>query len=369
MLAYTYVGYPVVLYIISMWHDEPYAGARELTGLSVIIPAYNEEHIIEKRIQNILAAKYPQYRVEIIVVSDASTDRTNEIVQGFGRQGVKLIVNPERKGKTYGLNRAVESAQYPILVFTDSNAMFEPSALSSMVKWFANPSVGLVTGSTKYFSENEFGQVAVNMDFYTKFERWIKTNESRVRSCVGADGAIFAMRKSLYRALDVTDINDLVLPLDVVRQGFRVMLDTEAFCLEEHATTSAKEYQRQVRIAVRTIRALIHHRDLFNLFEYGAYSWMLLSHKLLRFIFPWTSILFVFLNILLLFSGSYFYTISFICLLMIILLPLVSFRKENNSRLLFFLRSFMDLNLAILTGWIMVFRGDTFATWGENGKN
>ena len=132
ILIYTYIGYPVIISVISRCIYRPCNRGNNLPGLSIVFSAYNEAQVIQEKIQNALAIDYPQNLIEIIVVSDASTDLTNEIVGRFENRGVQLIVNSKRKGKTYGLNRAVEVAKNPILVFTDSNAMFEPNALSSL---------------------------------------------------------------------------------------------------------------------------------------------------------------------------------------------------------------------------------------------
>jgi len=367
ILIYTYFGYPLIIYGISRFIHRPCNRGDNLPGLSIVFSAYNEAEVIQEKIQKSLTIDYPQNLVEIIVISDASTDMTNEIVRRFENQGVQLVVNSKRMGKTYGLNRAAEIAKNPILVFTDSNAMFEPNALTSLVRYFNDPTVGLVTGSTKYFSRNESDQIVKNIDSYTKLERWIKVNESRIGSCVGADGAIFAMRRDLYKPLANTDINDFVLPLAVVRQGFRAIFDAEAFCLEEHAVDSTGEYQRQIRIATRTIHALIRHADLFNLFRYGGYSWMLASHKLLRFIFPWVALAFFAANIVLIFTPSYIYKVSLLSILILLSLSLLC--RIVSNKVLTVLMAFFDLNLAILTGWIMVFRRQTFVSWGEGEKN
>jgi len=225
----------------------------------------------------------------------------------------------------------------------------------------------LVTGSTKYFSRNDSDQIVKNIDSYTKLERWIKVNESRIGSCVGADGAIFAMRRDLYRPLANSDINDFVLPLAVVRQGFRAIFDSEAFCLEEHAVNTTGEYQRQIRIATRTIHALIRHADLLNFFRYGGFSWMLVSHKLLRFIFPWVALAFFAINTVLIFTPSYIYKVSLISILALLSLSLLC--RIVSHKILSILMAFFDLNLAILTGWIKVFRRQTFVSWGGEEKN
>ncbi len=333
----------------------------ELPTLSIIVPAYNEEEVIIKRLQNILNIDYPQELIQIIVVSDASTDNTNELITGFKEKRVHLIVNKRRRGKTYGLNRACEIAKGEILIFTDANAMFDTQALRIMVRNFADPKVGLVTGSTNYYDRNEDGSMILLMGLYTRFERWIKALESRVVSCVGADGAVFGLRKALYRPLIEADINDFVTPLDVVRQGYRVIFDPRVFCVEEHSTNESEEFWRQVRIANRTIRAIITHRDLLNPFCYGFFAWMLWSHKVLRFLFPWFALILLGTNLILAFSLWTIYKASAVCFMILVITIVLSKNYKQASFSL--LRSFMNMNQAFLVAWFKVFKKQTIVVW------
>ena len=336
----------------------------ELPALSIVIPAYNEEENIAQKIQNALNIDYPQQLIEIIVVSDASTDRTNDLVASFKEKGVHLIVNKQRCGKSYGLNRACEIAKGEILIFTDANAMFEREALRIMVLNFADPKVGLVTGSTNYYARNDDGSLIMTMGLYTRFERWIKDLESRIESCVGADGAVFGLRRSLYRPLAGTDINDFVTPLDVVRQGYRVVFDGSVLCAEEHSTDESEEFWRQVRIANRTIRALITHRDLLNPFRYGLFTWMLWSHKLLRFLFPWFALFLLGTNLILVFSEWPMYKASALCF--VILFVAITLYKNYKQASFTLLRSFMSMNYAFLVAWFMVFKKKTVVVWEKD---
>lgn len=365
-LFYPYLIYPILLIMVFATRRLPpsTSASSGLPPLSIVIPAYNEEEIIAQKIQNALNIDYPEELIQIIVVSDASTDRTNELVAGFKDKGVYLIVNKQRRGKTYGLNRACEIANGEILIFTDANAMFDTQALRIMVLNFADPKVGLVTGSTNYYARNEDGSMILLMGLYTRFERWIKSLESRVMSCVGADGAVFGLRKALYRPLAEGDINDFVTPLDVVRQGYRVIFDPRVFCVEEHSTDESGEFWRQVRIANRTIRALITHRDLLNPFRYGFFAWMLWSHKALRFLFPWFALLLLGANVILAFSMWHIYKASAVCFI-ILLITIVLFRKSEHA-LFSLLRSFTSMNQAFLVAWFKVFKKQTIVVWEKD---
>jgi len=366
LLFYPYLGYPILLYVVSILRKLPLSMSQgaDLPTLSIIVPAYNEEEVITKRLQNILNIDYPQQLMQIIVVSDASTDRTNELVKGFKETRVRLIVNKQRHGKTYGLNRACDMATGEILIFTDANAMFDTQALRIMVRNFADPKVGLVTGSTNYYARNEDGSTILLMGLYTRFERWIKALESRVMSCVGADGAVFGLRKALYRPLAEADINDFVTPLDVVRQGYRVIFDPRVFCVEEHSTDESEEFWRQVRIANRTIRAIITHRDLLNPFCYGFFAWMLWSHKVLRFLFPWFALILLGTNLILVFSLWPIYKASAACFIFLLMTFVLS--RKSEHALFSLLRSFMNMNQAFLVAWFKVFKKQTVVVWEKD---
>jgi cellulose synthase/poly-beta-1,6-N-acetylglucosamine synthase-like glycosyltransferase len=220
-----------------------------------------------------------------VVVSDASSDRTNDIARSFEPDGVRLIVQETRRGKTAGLNRAMGAVRGDIVVFTDANASFPAEAIRSLVAYFENPDVGLVTGYTRY-TRMPGGETADGTNAYTSLERTIKRAESRWGCCVGADGAIFAMRRSLYRPLRDDDINDFVLPLATIDQGYKCLLAEDVYCLENPGQTLTSEFRRQSRITNRLLRAIQRHAHLLNPRRFPAFSFFLFSHKVVRLIVP-----------------------------------------------------------------------------------
>ncbi len=368
LIIYPYLLYPLAIFCLAKCRPKnSFMEAADLVNLTMIIPAYNEEDVIEAKIENTLELDYPPEKIEIIVVSDASSDGTNEIVKKYVSRGVRLIENKERKGKTFGLNRAYEEAQGDVLIFTDADAYFESNTLRMLTRHFSNPQIGLVTGSTKYRGRDEDDQQVENMGLYTRFERWLKNQESQIHSCVGADGAVFAMRRDLYRPLDEKDINDFVLPLDVVRQGYRAVIDLEAFCIEESIIGQHGEFHRQVRIANRTVRALYVHRDLLNPFRYGLFSWMLWSHRVARLKLPWFVLLemIVALTLLLVTEGLFF---KYVTVIMVCLLMLIIMLKESQGKLASFLGMFVSLNLAYALGGLKALNRQTIVTW-ENKQD
>jgi len=286
--VYAYVGFPALATVLGAVCPRGRAvidRRREPRDVTVVISAYNEEQSLEAKIRNVLATDYPRELLDVLIVSDASTDRTNEIARSFRRERVKLLVEPVRNGKSMGLNHAMEVVRGHIVVFTDANASFEPDTIPKLVRYFADPVVGLVTGYTRYETRGA-GEVAKVTNLYTSLERAIKTAESRWGCCVGADGAVFAMRRRLFRPLRHDDINDFVIPLDVIMQGAECVFAVDAACAEPTGSSVGSEFRRQARITNRTLRALWRRIGLLNLFHFGWFSFFLFSHKVVRFLVP-----------------------------------------------------------------------------------
>lgn len=191
LVLYPYVVYPVLLKALCLFRSRAIPAGDGMPGMTMIISAFNEEDVIAEKVENTLALDYPKENLEIIVVSDHSNDRTDEIVKRYEDQGVLLLALPVRQGKTAGLNEAVRKARGEILVFSDADSLYKPDALRIIAGSLAGDgSVGLVTGSTDYASRGE-GRMVVTTSIYTRFERFLKRHESLLGSCVGADGALF----------------------------------------------------------------------------------------------------------------------------------------------------------------------------------
>lgn len=285
--VYAYAAFPIVLALWARTAAKPRPPAAPLRApvVTVIVPAYNEEQAIGPKIRNVLDSHYPESLLDVIVVSDASTDRTDAIAREFEPRGVRLLVQEQRRGKTAGLNRAMALARGEVVIFTDANAEYPPQAIGNLASYFADPRVGLVSGYTKYV-QDENGRVAEATNLHTSLERLIKRAESLAGCCVGADGAIFAMRRSLYRTLGDDEINDFVLPLHVIDRGARCLFAEDAFCSERPGKNLESEFRRQSRITNRTLRALWRNAHLLNPFRSLRFAFFLFSHKVMRFCVP-----------------------------------------------------------------------------------
>ena len=285
VILYVYLGYPLFTFAAAILFDRRVRRTSHTPRISILIPAYNEEAHIRETLENKLKVTYPSDRLEIIVVSDGSTDRTDDIVREFICRGVRLIRQHPRQGKTAGLNLAVREASGEILVFSDANSLFHPDAVASLTANFADPSVGYVTGQLRYGCRIP-SSVNEGCSLYMRYENALRVAETRLGSIVGVNGGVDAVRRCLYRPMRADQLPDFVLPLSIVEQGFRVVYDTEALSAEDALTETYDEYRMRLRVARRALAALSEYRHLLNPVTHGVYALQLLSHKVLRYFMP-----------------------------------------------------------------------------------
>jgi len=354
---YSYVIYPLLLKLLKPFCDFEIRSGDDTCSVTIIISAHNEAAVIGKKIENSLALEYPDSELEIIVVSDGSTDETDQIVSQYADRNVILISSEIRRGKTAGLNTALTRANGEIIIFTDADSMFRIDTVKKFSEFFNDDSVGLVTGSTSYLFQGEEG-MAHSTGVYTKLEKLIKHLETLSGSCVGADGAIFAIRKHLYRPLRDDDINDLVIPLNVIRLGKRVVLREDLVCLEPPSADEKSAFSRQARISNRTLRALFRNLDLLNFLKYKNFSFKLISHKYIRLSTPLFMLALIPLNLFLLEEGNQF------VFFMIAQIVFYGFSIVGSKIGLFkSFHHFVLVQIAILYGWYLYLKGDSMVTW------
>lgn len=292
LISYVYLGYPLLLRALTALVGGKEVARGEIEPrVTLMISAYNEERVMGEKLRNSLALDYPKEKLEILVVSDCSTDRTDEIVRGFSSQGVVLNRMETRRGKTWGLNESVPKSSGEILLFSDANALYRSDAVQKLVRNFHDPEVGCVTGESQYI-DTDRSSVGWQEDCYWNYERLLKIDETWRGSMVGSDGAIFAIRRGLYEPLHESDINDFVVPLQIVKKGFRCVYEPEAVCKERGTVRYEEEFRRKVRVVNRSVYALRKMKGLLNPFRFGWFSFQLLSHKVLRWCMPiWLGVL------------------------------------------------------------------------------
>jgi cellulose synthase/poly-beta-1,6-N-acetylglucosamine synthase-like glycosyltransferase len=282
---YPYIGYPLCVALLSVLRPRPVQSQAVTPRVTVVISAYDEARHIEATVRNKLEQQYPQELLDVIVASDASTDGTDELLDHLARENsrVTFVRQEQRGGKTAALNRLVERSRGEIIVFADANSMYRPDAIRTLVAAFADPQVGYATGRMLYVNP-EGSLVGDGCTAYMKYENVLRGFETGVGSIVGVDGGVDAVRRLLYQSMRSDQLPDLVLPLTVVEQGYRVVFVPEAVVEERTLTTQTAEYQMRVRVALRAFWALRDKRALLNPVRYPLFSWQLASHKLLRYL-------------------------------------------------------------------------------------
>jgi len=364
-IFYVYFGYPIVLFLLGIVLPGKTVKKDEIhPSVTLIISVYNEEATLHAKLQNTLALDYPREQLEVLVVSDASSDQSDEIAKSYENQGIKLLRQARRGGKTLGLNKALQHASGDIVLFSDANAMYQPDLVKKIVRNFADSKVGYVTGESRY-KTSETSSVSVMENLYWTYEIAMKKLESRLGSMVGADGAVYAIRKDLYEPLQSTDINDFVNPLQIIAKGYRGIYEPEAICYEETASSFRGEFRRRVRIVSRSWRGLFRVSELLNPFRYGAFSIALISHKLLRWLIPFAMTA-AFISNILLYQESMLYQAVLAGQLLFLSLALIGglFSILNWHVKLALAPYYICLaNLASLLGVLKALRGKTQVVW------
>jgi poly-beta-1,6-N-acetyl-D-glucosamine synthase len=281
-LFYTYGIYTVLLLLTP--HRREGWPLSDLPTVSVIIPFHNEERWAIRKLENTLAWVYPADRLQIIAVSDGSTDRTTMLLREYDDR-VTVVTYPARQGKPTALNLGAAQATGDILIFTDANVFPHPDAVQKLVQRYTDASVGGVCGNVALQGEDSLEPLGEG--FYMQYERWLFAQESRGLTMVGADGALFSIRRTLFAPLPIDTItDDFSMALGVVAQGRRVVYEPAAHSVEIVVPDVQAEFRRKIRMIAGGYQTLWRYRHLFNPLTRLSVAWQLLSHKLLRWLVP-----------------------------------------------------------------------------------
>ena len=284
LFGYADLVYPALLKVWGALRPDPprLADPAEWPLISIVVPAYNEEHAIRRTIEALLGLDYPVDRRQILIVSDASTDGTDDVVREYAHRGVELLRLPERSGKTAAENAALPHLRGGIVVNTDATIRILPTALKPLIRVFQDPAIGVASGRdvsvgalTLEANQGESG--------YVGYEMWVRSLETRVGSIVGASGCFYAIRLELHETLVPAALSrDFASALTAREHGYRAVSVDEAVCLVPRTSSLQREYHRKVRTMARGLETLWFKRHLLNPFRHGRFAWMLWSHKLIR---------------------------------------------------------------------------------------
>jgi cellulose synthase/poly-beta-1,6-N-acetylglucosamine synthase-like glycosyltransferase len=283
LVAYTYVGYPLVLWLLTRRRPRDVQARAIEPSVSIVIAARNEADKIRRKIEHTLALDYPADHLQILVASDASDDGTDAIVGEFAERGVRLVRAPQRKGKEHAQALALTAAVGEVVVFTDAATLLEPQALRALVRNFADPSIGAV--STEDCLVDAAGN-PTGEGLYVRYEMWVRRLESRFHSLVGLSGSCFAIRRSLCSWWPAALASDFLSALHAARGGYRAVTDPLARGRFVAVRSAGAEMRRKTRTFLRGITVLMASADLMNPLRHGRFAFQLASHKLLRFAAP-----------------------------------------------------------------------------------
>lgn len=289
LVLYTYAGYPWLLRVLASrrQHAPPPTAPGDWPTISFSVPAFNEEEEIGELIESLLAIDYPEERRQILIVSDASTDGTDEIVRSYADRGVELVRMSERGGKTAAEAEAAKHLTGEIVINTDASIRIAPDAVKALVARFLDPAVGVASGRDVSITRLEADQ-GEGENEYVGYEMDVRALETRVYGIVGASGCFYGIRRELHTLPLPQELSrDFAAALHAEEEGFRAVSVNEAVCYVPRAGSIQQEYRRKVRTIQRGMRTLWHKRHLLNPFRHPAFSFMLWSHKILRWMLPW----------------------------------------------------------------------------------
>jgi cellulose synthase/poly-beta-1,6-N-acetylglucosamine synthase-like glycosyltransferase len=363
-LVYQVIGYPIALIVLARVRrrtERPRANDDALPSATLIISAYNEEEVLEKKLDNALALEYPAGRLEIVVVDDGSRDATATIARSYAGRGVVLHSYEQNRGKNLALNDSMPRVRGEIIIFTDANGMYEPDALRELLRPFADPQVGSACGELVYRNFNE-NPIAEGYNRYWELDQMQKRLEGSLDSLLGANGSIFAVRKELCRSIPNDVCNDMVQPIWVAAAGHACIYEGKALSIEAGSSDTEDELKRRSRIIGRGIRGI---RAVWpDIVRQRAWliGWELLSRKGLRYLTP-----FIFATLFLgaWLADGWFYALAFWGQAAVYLAAPVGFflpdgkLKKAISPAVYFAIG----NLAALQGWAKVLRGSELGKW------
>lgn len=359
---HAYLGYPISLFVICLFKSNKNKRAKFIPTVTLIITAYNEEKRIINKIENTLALNYPKDKLQILIASDGSTDRTTQIASRYAKSGFEILSFPERRGKEHAQKDAIGKAYGEILVFTDVATQLDPSGIDKIVSNFADPSVGCVSSEDRLIGKDgkPSGEGA-----YVRYEMWLRRMESRVNTLVGLSGSFFAARKEVCRDMSGDMQSDFRTLLTSVKMGLRGVSDPEVLGFYQDLSDRTREFDRKVRTVLRGLTVYFGHIELLNVFRYGLFSYQYLCHKLLRWLVPmFLGVAFI-SNLVLAFSSRTYFAMF---LLQIIFYGMAAWgwRRVGDAparNLVEIPAYFMAVNASIAVAWWRYLRRQRIVMW------
>lgn len=372
LVFYTYIGYGILLWVLlkvkKLFNRSPTKLFLPdyFPTVTLLVAAYNEEEDIAQKIQNSLSLDYPADKLSFLFVTDGSNDRTPQIVAKYPQ--IRLLHEPERKGKIAAVARSMPYVHSEVTVFTDANTMLNSLAIRKLARHYHWPEVGAVAGEKRILSPEQDAAAGAGEGLYWKYESTLKKWDSELYSVVGAAGELFSIRTALFEHVPAdTVIEDFYMTLRIAQRGYRVLYEPEAFAVEPPSANSREELKRKVRIAAGGIQAIVRLKALLNPFKYGLLSFQYISHRVLRWTLTPIALLVLFItNVVLALEGLLFYQLLLAGQLLFYGLALAGYWLESRQikiKAFFVPYYFSMMNYAVFSGIIRYLRGRQSVLW------
>lgn len=367
LVLYTYFGYFIAVIVLGKILRKKVLKTAIEPHVTMLIAAYNEEKGIAQKIEDTLKLDYPREKFRIMVVSDGSTDRTDEIVNSYADRGVELFRVEGRVGKTEARNVAMAAIKGEIVIFSDATTTYKEDIVRKMVRNFADPKVGMVTGHLVY-RDSANTQMGTGQKLYWRYESMIKKAQTSMGTLTGSVGCVTAFRKDLYHPLPNNIIEDFTEPLMLVMKGYRVVFEEEAICFEDTTKKASNEWNMRVRVIRGGMSGMLYARKILNPIAYPVPFFQLISHKILRWLIP------VFMISLFIFNSYAVYAepqnlfpqvlmVLQLCFYLMALCAWALEKKGIHSRLAAIPLYFLILNAASLVALVKTLTSNLEATW------
>lgn len=370
---YAFFGYGILLYVLikikRVLYGKPILPEiifDTLPTCTLIVAAYNEDGLMDEKIQNSIALTYPENKLEFIFITDGSTDRTAEIVSAYPQ--IRHMHSNERKGKIAAVHRAMDEVTTQVVVFTDANTFLNAEALINICRHYTDAKVGAVAGEKRVYAKD--ANATAGEGFYWKYESKLKTWDSELYSVVGAAGELFSIRTELYQPVSPdTILDDFMISLLVAENGYRVIYEPEAYATESASQNVGEELKRKIRIAAGGIQSIIWLKSLLNPFKTPVLSFQYISHRVLRWtIVPFLMIISLIINLIIVFEGSIALTYQLLLLAQVgFYLAAISGwileERHIKVKIFFIPYYFCMMNYAVIMGIIRFASGKQSAIW------
>lgn len=376
-ILWIYLGYPLFLlvytFLVRRSHPQEVTGEGTYPTVSMIIPCYNEAAVIEDKIENTLSQQYPMEKLEIIIISDGSTDETVEIAKRYKADNIRVIAREEQSGKTIVQNIAVQEAQGDILVFSDADCLYSENAVAELVSSFSDAKVAGVCGEVQFQERGIKKSVSKEENLFRKYERFIKQMESKLGTTIGFTGAIYAIRSKYFEIMPDELIRDFFTPLFLLNNGLFVCYNPTAVATEVRPINYNGEFVRKKRTILQGLYGMSRVKSLLNPLKSGHIAVSIWSHKILRWFIPMALLGLLVTNVLLV-SNSPFFFVTFLVQLMFygfgfigwILIATDRYRMSKIFKIPFY---FCLVNIASLIALYKYFRKQRIVKWVSSENN